>query len=218
MISMTEIDMDDRVRRILLTVYYIINDIDSNEPSPHSQGHLDLHLDKLTLDKLLNVFIDNGDRLYCYKLDLPSSLIIYENGEIKRDIHLIEHGSESGPMADFVIHTSHLRSSFVLTNHPQFYAWTVQGFSPKPNILVENAPVIQIENPRDSLDRLFDYHPPTPSQVIRYEELRRAAKDFAKIVVANCPDGVDRNAAICKIREALMTANAAIACGEDREH
>jgi hypothetical protein len=39
----------------------------------------------------------------------------------------------------------------------------------------------------------------------------QAAKNFAEVILANCPSGADRSDAIRKIREARMTANAAIA-------
>lgn len=62
------------------------------------------------------------------------------------------------------------------------------------------------------IDNWFRYHPPTPSQRERYEALRDAAKTFAQQVLVLTPAGADQSAAIRKIREAVMTANAAIAC------
>ena len=64
----------------------------------------------------------------------------------------------------------------------------------------------------DQLQHWFTYHPPAPDQVARYAELRSAALDFARVVVACSPAGADQTAAVRKIREAVMTANAAIAC------
>jgi hypothetical protein len=64
------------------------------------------------------------------------------------------------------------------------------------------------------LENLFTYHPPQGSQQERYERLRNAAKEFASTVIENTPPGSDQSAAIRKVREAVMTANAAIACGE----
>jgi hypothetical protein len=37
---------------------------------------------------------------------------------------------------------------------------------------------------------------------------------FAETIIRNTPPGSDQSAAIRKVREAVMTANAAIACGE----
>lgn len=61
------------------------------------------------------------------------------------------------------------------------------------------------------IEHTFSYHPPTDGQVEKYVAIRLAAKEFAKVLVANTPDGPDKTAAVRKIREAVMTANAAIA-------
>lgn len=62
------------------------------------------------------------------------------------------------------------------------------------------------------LDNWFSYHAPTPNQLHHYEYLREAAKAFAQAVRLHTPPGPDQTAAIRKIREAVMTANAAVAC------
>lgn len=61
------------------------------------------------------------------------------------------------------------------------------------------------------LDHVFTYHSPNTTQAAAYEELRQAAKDFAATVQRLVPECADQSAAIRHIREALMTANAAIA-------
>jgi len=66
----------------------------------------------------------------------------------------------------------------------------------------------------DELDNLFTYHAPKDNQQERYELLRANAKVFARCIMACCPDSADRSAAIRKVREAVMTANASIACNE----
>ena len=45
----------------------------------------------------------------------------------------------------------------------------------------------------------------------RYEQLRAAAKSMAHTINACCPHGPDKSDAIRKLRECLMTANAAVA-------
>ena len=60
------------------------------------------------------------------------------------------------------------------------------------------------------LDRLLDYHPPTDGQRDAMQAVRTKAKQFAEAIKEHCPDSPDRTAAIRKVREALMTANAAI--------
>lgn len=64
----------------------------------------------------------------------------------------------------------------------------------------------------ENLTELFTYHAPAPGDVEAYARINATARDFAKAVLATCPDCADRTAAIRKIREARMTANAAIAC------
>lgn len=61
------------------------------------------------------------------------------------------------------------------------------------------------------LDNIFSYHAPTSEQVEQYQNIRDAAKEFAKVVIANSPICADQMVAIRKIREAVMTTNAAIA-------
>lgn len=62
------------------------------------------------------------------------------------------------------------------------------------------------------LDNWFQYHAPQGDQQQRYEALRAKAKELAELMVACCPDCPDTTTAVRKVREAVMTANAAIAC------
>lgn len=64
---------------------------------------------------------------------------------------------------------------------------------------------------RDKLDDIFRYHPPSSDDMVAYEKLRSAAKDFALVIVDLTPACADQTAAIRLVREAVMTANAAIA-------
>ena len=57
----------------------------------------------------------------------------------------------------------------------------------------------------------FKYHPPTEFTLPKYAAINQAAKNFAEVILANCPRGADRSAAIRLVRDARMTANAAIA-------
>jgi hypothetical protein len=61
------------------------------------------------------------------------------------------------------------------------------------------------------LDDIFTYHPPTPEQLRSYEAVREGAKAFAKIIIDNTLPSADQSAAIRKLRESVMTANASIA-------
>jgi hypothetical protein len=72
---------------------------------------------------------------------------------------------------------------------------------------------VETERPRLDLDldHVFSYHAPTPFQQTQYEVIRAAAKTLAAVIEANTPRCADRQAAIRHVREAVMTANAAIA-------
>lgn len=64
----------------------------------------------------------------------------------------------------------------------------------------------------EDIHNWFTYHPPTPDQVKDYQVLRDAAREFAGTVFRLTPAGEEQRAAILKVREAVMMANAAIAC------
>lgn len=61
------------------------------------------------------------------------------------------------------------------------------------------------------LDEVFTYHPPDQQDATKYQRLREAAREFSKVIVENTPACADRMAALRKVREAVMTANAAVA-------
>jgi hypothetical protein len=65
----------------------------------------------------------------------------------------------------------------------------------------------------ERLQNWFTYHSPTDAQLPAYLAIRAAGLGFARILTAYTPKCADQTAAIRKIREAVMTANAAIACG-----
>lgn len=65
----------------------------------------------------------------------------------------------------------------------------------------------------EDLDNWFTHHPPSGDQLEAYRNIRAAGLVFARIVVDNTPASADQTAAVRKIREAVMTANASIACG-----
>ena len=62
------------------------------------------------------------------------------------------------------------------------------------------------------LARCFDYHTPDPADRPRYDAITSSARAFAETIFAVCPPGPDRDAALVRLREARMVANAAIAC------
>lgn len=68
------------------------------------------------------------------------------------------------------------------------------------------------EAERQQLENWFTYYRPTPDQLPKYSAIREAGLQFAQAIVENSPASADRTAALRKVREAVMTANAAIAC------
>lgn len=64
------------------------------------------------------------------------------------------------------------------------------------------------------IEDIFSYHKPKGDQPERYDKIRTAAKLFAYTLIDCCPDSADRTAAIRKLRESVMTANASIALEE----
>lgn len=70
------------------------------------------------------------------------------------------------------------------------------------------------EKSENEVNEWFTYHSPKEDQSDRYGLLRDHAKRLALKILANVPPCADRTAAIRKLRECIMTANAAIACNE----
>jgi len=66
----------------------------------------------------------------------------------------------------------------------------------------------------EPIDNAFIYHAPKGDQVERYQSIRDKGKDLALHIASNCPYSIERDEAIKKLREAIMWANASIACNE----
>jgi hypothetical protein len=65
------------------------------------------------------------------------------------------------------------------------------------------------------LENVFTYHPPTgPEQIATYQRVRDGGKALAQLIDASAPDGPEKTLAIRKVQEAVMWANAGIACRE----
>ena len=60
----------------------------------------------------------------------------------------------------------------------------------------------------------FTYHSPQGDQAARYQRIREAALALALVINDTVPECADKTAAVRKLREAVMTANAAIAITE----
>lgn len=63
---------------------------------------------------------------------------------------------------------------------------------------------------RAAIDELFTYHKPTQDQIDSLALVRSKAKELADVIVMCCPRSADRSAAIRKLRDSVMTANASI--------
>lgn len=62
------------------------------------------------------------------------------------------------------------------------------------------------------LENWFQYHAPDVDDITKYGLLRHHGYMLSKTMLDSCPQSADLTAAIRKVREAVMTANAAIAC------
>lgn len=65
----------------------------------------------------------------------------------------------------------------------------------------------------ENIDGVFTFHPATAEQEVGYLEIRSSAKRLVASILRHAPECADQSAAIRKVREAVMTANAAIALG-----
>lgn len=63
-----------------------------------------------------------------------------------------------------------------------------------------------------NLDNWFSYHPPRPEQVPVFEAIRDAGHEMAEKIMSLVPNSPDRTVAIRHVREAVMAANASLAC------
>jgi hypothetical protein len=66
----------------------------------------------------------------------------------------------------------------------------------------------------DNIRNRFSYHPPNGNQKMRYELIRAGAHAFAVLLVSHCPDSRELSLAMTHLQQAMMFANAAIACNE----
>lgn len=75
----------------------------------------------------------------------------------------------------------------------------------------EHLPKERAMDLKDKIEDLFTYHKPEGNQPAQYEAIRAKAKELAHVIVENTPASADQTAAIRKLRECVMTANASIA-------
>jgi len=66
----------------------------------------------------------------------------------------------------------------------------------------------------DVIKNQFTYHSPKASQIPKYVQLREKGCELALLINELCPPSDMKHEAVKKVREAIMWANAAIACEE----
>lgn len=64
----------------------------------------------------------------------------------------------------------------------------------------------------EEIENWFTYHAPDEVDRVGYTAIRNGAKDLAMVIVNHTPPSADQTAALRKLREAVFTANSAIAC------
>jgi hypothetical protein len=64
---------------------------------------------------------------------------------------------------------------------------------------------------REQLDEIFTYHAPDDDQVPKYAKIRIAGQALCDVILECTPVCGDQQAAIRHVREAVATANAAVA-------
>lgn len=61
-----------------------------------------------------------------------------------------------------------------------------------------------------NVESIFTYHAPDPLQIVALKAVRESAKALAHVILDDVPQCADQQAALRLLREAVMTANAAI--------
>lgn len=64
---------------------------------------------------------------------------------------------------------------------------------------------------KENVAEVFTYHTPQGDQESRYQRIRNVATEMAFTILTHTKVGPDQQAALRKLRECVMTANASIA-------
>lgn len=67
---------------------------------------------------------------------------------------------------------------------------------------------------QSTLDNIFTYHAPKGDQTERYQKVRDAAKEFARVILESTPQSPEQTLAVRDVQRAVMMANCAIATNE----
>lgn len=71
-------------------------------------------------------------------------------------------------------------------------------------------------NLKNDIQNRFSYHPPSPEQPAKYQEIRDTAKEFALKLAELCPQSRELSTALTKLDEVVFWANASIARNEGK--
>jgi hypothetical protein len=63
---------------------------------------------------------------------------------------------------------------------------------------------------QETIREVFSYKPANDYQIGQMNRVREKAREFAVLLLETCPRCPDRSVALRRVREAMMTANAAI--------
>jgi len=68
----------------------------------------------------------------------------------------------------------------------------------------------------DNLDieRTYQHHVPFGTQIVRYQNIRDKAKEFALMVNSQCPESREKALALTNLQQAVFWMNASIAINE----
>jgi hypothetical protein len=69
----------------------------------------------------------------------------------------------------------------------------------------------------EKITNWFTWHPPIGDEADCYAEIRQEARRMASRLLDLCPESRERTTALNKLREAVMWANASIACNREAE-
>lgn len=83
---------------------------------------------------------------------------------------------------------------------------------PKPDAQAELERLLAVPITDAQIGNWFQYHKPNEEQAEKYERIRKIGGVFAQTIKAATPNGEDQRRAIALVREAVMWANASIAC------
>jgi hypothetical protein len=86
-----------------------------------------------------------------------------------------------------------------------------EGFDPRQTQGQITGTAARLDTEDEKLNEIFRYHSPNDVTIPKYEHLRAAAKYFASVILLTVPPGADRTCALRHIRDAVMTANSAVA-------